>query len=307
MERPRRIAVLLEPDSEAQPAFDAALTVAARCGARLDLLVCEFKDMHFGWAPGPAGDRQQFREALLAGHHERLGQLVARAAEAGVEARGEALWGTPFHEVALERLGTLRPDLVVKHSVYHNPIERTLFTGSDWHLIRDCPVPLLLAKDPARLTDQPVLVCVDPLHSHDKPAALDHRLLGAAATWAGAMGGEVHALHVFGVPQPVAVIGDAYVAAALATEESTISVEQARRALRELVAVHPEVQGRTRLRIGAASREIVDEAKSLGAGLVVMGVVSRRRLERWFVGSTAESVLDRLPCNVLVVRPEASA
>lgn len=302
MEPPRRIAALLEPDREAQPAFDAGLAVAARCGARLDLLVCDFKDLHFGWVHGPAGDRQQFRETLLSGHRVRLEQLVATAAGSGVEAQGEALWGTPFHEVALERLRTLRPDLVVKHSVYHNPIERTLFTGSDWHLIRDCPSPLLLVKQPARLADQRVLVCVDPLHTHDKPAALDHRLLDAAASWTAAMGGEVHALHVFAVPQPVAVIGDAYVAAALVTEESTASIAQARQALRELVAAYPGLQGRTRLRVGAASREIVDEAKALDAGLVVMGAVSRQRLERWFVGSTAEAVLDRLPCNVLVER-----
>jgi nucleotide-binding universal stress UspA family protein len=31
--------------------------------------------------------------------------------------------------------------------------------------------------------------------------------------------------------------------------------------------------------------------------------VSRSRLQQLFVGSTAELVLDRLPCDVLVVKP----
>jgi nucleotide-binding universal stress UspA family protein len=59
--------------------------------------------------------------------------------------------------------------------------------------------------------------------------------------------------------------------------------------------------------VGAPVRDIIAEAKALGAGVVVMGVVSRRRLERWFVGSTAESVLDRLPCNVWIEKPQVAA
>jgi universal stress protein E len=34
-----------------------------------------------------------------------------------------------------------------------------------------------------------------------------------------------------------------------------------------------------------------------------MGAVSRSALERVFVGSTAELVLDRLGCDVLIVKP----
>jgi universal stress protein E len=34
-----------------------------------------------------------------------------------------------------------------------------------------------------------------------------------------------------------------------------------------------------------------------------MGAVSRSRLRSVFIGSTAEKVLDRLPCDVLIVKP----
>jgi universal stress protein E len=37
--------------------------------------------------------------------------------------------------------------------------------------------------------------------------------------------------------------------------------------------------------------------------VIVMGAISRRALERLFVGSTAEAVLDRLPCDVMIVKP----
>ena len=38
------------------------------------------------------------------------------------------------------------------------------------------------------------------------------------------------------------------------------------------------------------------------ADLMVMGAVSRSRLREIFIGSTAERVLDHLPCDVLVVK-----
>lgn len=305
MDALRNILVLMEPHAESQPAFDAALELARRWGAKLELLIADFQDLHAAYFMPPAATLQEFRDSVMAAHRVTLERYVKRAADQGVVALAEALWGTPFHEIVLARVAATRPDVVVKHSVYHNRIERTLFTGSDWHLIRDCPVPLLLVKDASRLTGAPVVACVDPLHSHDKPAVLDHQLLERTAALAGRLGGEAHALHVFSIPVPVTVIGDAYIAAAaLPPDEQT--PERAGKALRELLESHEIPSERAHLRVGVPARDIVAEAKALDAGIVVMGAVSRRRLERWFVGSTAESVLDRLPCNVWIEKPQAA-
>jgi universal stress protein E len=304
MDAIRNILVLMEPHGEAQPAFDAALEIARRYDARLELLLVDYQDLHVAYFTPATASLQEFHDSVMAGHQAMLERHVQRAASQGVVALAEALWGTPFHEVVLARVAATRPDVVVKHSVYHNPVERTLFTGSDWHLIRECPAPLLLVKDSARLAGRPVLVCVDPLHTHDKPAALDHQLLERAVTLAGRLDGELHALHVFSIPAPVTVVGDAYIAAA-ALPGPGETPAQVDKVFRDLLAAHGVPPSRGHVRVGAPARDVVAEAKALEAGLVVMGAVSRRRLERWFVGSTAESVLDRLPCNVWIEKPPA--
>jgi universal stress protein E len=304
MDALRNILVLMEPGSEAQPAFDAALLLAQRFGARLELLMSDYQDLHAAYFEAPRATAQEFHDAVLAAHRAALERYQKRAEAAGVAAISEALWGTPFHELVLGRVAATQPDLVVKHSVHHNRIERTLFTGSDWHLIRDCPAPLLLVKAPAKLEHARVLVCVDPMHSHDKPAALDHRLLRTAKFLAGPLDGEVHALHVFSIPTPVTVVGDAYVAAA-AVPPPEESVAAATAAFRQLVAVHSLPENHAHLKIGAPARDILGTARDLDAGLVIMGAVSRRRLDRWLVGNTAEAVLDRLACNVWVEKPRA--
>ena len=301
----RNILVLMDPGCEAQPAFDAALLLARRFGARLELLMSDYQDLHAAYFSPPSASVQEFQDSVLAAHRAVLERYQRRAEQAGVTAICEALWGTPFHEVVLGRVAATQPDLVVKHSVHHNRVERTLFTGSDWHLIRDCPAPLLLVKAPTRLEHARILVCVDPLHSHDKPAALDHRLLRTARFLAGPLGGEVHALHVFSVPTPVTVVGDAYIAAA-AMPPPDESVAAATAAFRQLAAVHSLPEGHAHLRVGGPVRDILAAARELDAGLVIMGAVSRRRLDRWLVGNTAEAVLDRLACNVWVEKPRAS-
>jgi universal stress protein E len=302
MDSLRSILTLMEPAADEQPAFEAAMVLAKRFGSELELLLAEYQDFHSGYFDPMTATLQEFHDGVLAGHRALLERYVHAAESEGVKALGEALWGTPFHEIVLARVAATRPDLVVKYSTYHGRIERTLFTGSDWHLVRDCPVPLLLVKEPGRLVGTRILACVDPLHAHDKPASLDRRLLRRGAVLAERLGGELHALHVCAIPRPATVVGDAYVAA-LAMPQDAAWVERARESYQQLMSGYDLPSNRVHHRIGVAAREIVAAARDLEAGIVLMGAVSRRRLERWFVGSTAESALDRLPCNVWVEKP----
>jgi len=60
---------------------------------------------------------------------------------------------------------------------------------------------------------------------------------------------------------------------------------------------------RIHLMLGSAVDLLAEEAERVRADIVVMGAVSRSRLQRIFVGNTAERVLDHLPCDVLIVKP----
>ncbi len=54
------------------------------------------------------------------------------------------------------------------------------------------------------------------------------------------------------------------------------------------------------------ARFIVDDAKRLGASIIVIGKHGTRRgLKRLFVGAVAEKVISEAPCSVLVVKARA--
>jgi nucleotide-binding universal stress UspA family protein len=56
------------------------------------------------------------------------------------------------------------------------------------------------------------------------------------------------------------------------------------------------------IRQGDARKEIVEEARSWGADLVLMGSHGRTGLERMLMGSVAQYVVAHAPCSVEVVR-----
>lgn len=58
---------------------------------------------------------------------------------------------------------------------------------------------------------------------------------------------------------------------------------------------------------GRASELIVDEARSCGAELIVIGTHGRRGLRRFMLGSDAEQVLRNSPTPVLLVRSSQGA
>ena len=58
----------------------------------------------------------------------------------------------------------------------------------------------------------------------------------------------------------------------------------------------------TAVRHGDPRAEIIDDAASFGADLLVVGSHGRTGIERWIIGSVAEYVVRHAPCSVEVTR-----
>lgn len=114
-----------------------------------------------------------------------------------------------------------------------------------------------------------------------------------------ASGGQVRVLHVVHQPEPPVYLVDRI-------KPRYDELASARRAgVRDAIdAWSSRAQlppHETVVREGTPSREIEKEARDFGADLVVVGAKGRGRLAEALLGSTARSVLHRLPCDLLVV------
>ena len=306
MRRLDRILAVVDPTVDAQPAVAKAARLARASGAVLELFICDFDPALSGRPLADTEAVRTLREEFLAERAEYLEDLADEMRAGGLAVETHVHWGNPLYRGILARIQESTPDLIVKDTHYHSLLRRTLFSNTDWQLVRACPVPLLLAKSgewPAQLR---LLAAVDPGHLADKPAALDHDILDFATLLAKAVDGEVHVVHAF-FPAALLALTTGMAGLPLGGEtaiDEVVATERKRIAgsVLKLAESHGVPPDRVHLVQGSASEALPRAAGDDHADIVLMGAVSRSRLEELFVGSTAERVLDRLPGDVLVVK-----
>lgn len=233
--------------------------------------------------------RQEYCDQIA----KNLDGLAAKLRADGFNASSDVDWAYPRYESVVTKANGVSADLVVQHCRSYGAIELNHLSNDSWQLVRHCPVPLLLVKKHAWNESPVVLAAVDPVHSHNKPLALDTRIMQAAERLRDGVGGTLHVLH-------------AYAEAARPFTPAGVIQTEHRKALDELLSAYP---------VPAEQLHFVDEtpivalekiADQLSADVVVMGAISRSRLSEMLIGSTAEKVLDFMDTDILVIKPHMS-
>jgi universal stress protein E len=297
------LVALADPAAKSSPAVARAQEIAAKTGARVTLF-------HSLYSPYVAGeqfysptDLQRDIEVAVNARKRDLERLAKPLLAAGVVTHARVRWDYPIHESIVREAMREDIDLVIVESHRHGAAARLVLTNTDWQLIRLCPCPVLLVKTSRRYDRARVLVSIDPMHAHAKPAALDARLLATGASFAETFGGKLHAAHFYMLTTPLAT-GFMVEPLPLPAEIAEQHARDVRGAFEALTSRYELGTRRAHLRTGVPVDELPDLAAEVDAHLVVMGAVSRSGLKRLFIGHTAERVIDRLKCDVLIVKPE---
>ena len=300
----RILVAVADPGARSQPALAKSVQLARRLGAEVEVFHCLFDPEVQGELVYGRRILEKDIEALVEVTRQRLERRARTLADAGVPIRVCVRWDYPPHEAIIRQALRHKSDLVIAESHRHRRFARLFLTNTDWQLIRLCPMPLVLVKSPRPWKAARVLAAVDPFHVHAKPAALDPRILKVGAQLARALDGQLHAVHVY-APLIEYAMG-------VMTEPLPVRVkgrearEHAKRVRRKVYAEvrHFVANGRRVLvKEGHPKRLLPRVARRLGARIVVMGAVSRSAVNRLFIGSTAEGLIDALTCDVCVVKP----
>lgn len=273
----RSIAVVVDPLQKTHPALQKAAALAARCGARLTLL-------NTFVLPQPMADvaRISARELVAAALRDRrrkLEKLAASLRRRGLRVRCVVEWDHPQHEAVVRHVLAARPDLLVAETSHHNRLVRWILSNTDWELIRSCPCPLWLVRGGALPKKPSLLVAVDPGHPQARRSQLDSRLLRAAQTLVQNFGGTISIIHADSV------------------QDSRID------AVERLANRYGVPSANRYVFPGEATRVLPEAVWHVGADILLLGAVSRSRLQQPFIGTTAERIIDRVECDLFVVKP----
>ena len=290
--------VVIDPARETQPALERAAWLARRNGAALELLVCEYHALLEASALLSTASREKTRQRLLQERRDWLESLAQPLRDEGLRVQTHACWGRPLHQQVQQRINMLQPDCLFMTASDQGPLRQLLLSNSYWEMIRHATVPLWLVHHGVIRRYQRLCAAVDPLHSFDKPAALDHRMLATASQLAQQLGLEAHALHCL-APLPPSMLFDSEIVSHYPQylEEAT---EEHRQAFAQLLDGYPAIQPNSHLLEGYPEERIAHFVRSEGIDLLLMGAVSRSHLHSALIGSTAERILQQVDCDLLV-------
>ncbi|WP_428099929.1 universal stress protein [Candidatus Rariloculus sp.] len=292
----KTILAILDPTNLGeQPVIERAAWLAQNSSAALELYICDYDaDIDSGHVSTVWIRQPDAQKNLVSIHRDRLEAIAEPLRARGLSVSVDVGWDHPLGEALVRKIIARKPSLVAKDTHHHNVLKRTVLSNTDWHLIRGCPAPLLLVKPHAIGSRPKVFAAIDPLHAHDKPRQLDDSIFHHAQWLAEATGGELNVVHSFRVPLELEVPPDV-------AEQIE---QQHREAMAEFLEAHAVLESCAHLLDGRPEQCLPEITESEDAAFIVMGAVSRRGLDKLFLGSTAERTLDRLPCDLLIVKPE---
>ena len=299
-----KILLYADPASEIRPAFRYAARMAKADKAQVTVVDCLDKTPSFlarmllpaSWdIPG----------VVAHDHQARLDSVAQALEREGVSAATKLLFGSPGDEITREVLRGGH-DLVIKTAQGNGGRkESSLFGAVAIRLMRVCPCPVCVVDPREDQGFGRIAAAVDP-ESHDaEHLELNRKIVDLAATLAQRAGGELHVLHAW------TAFGETVLSMRMPDDEIAHYVGRceadARERLEELTAnVRQRIpHAQTHLLHGDADQVISEFTRNHKIDLVVLGTVGRRGLQGAIMGNTAETIIHRVPCSVLAVKPDS--
>ncbi len=298
-----KILVVVDPYGDNTNIIKRAETFSSRHKAGVELAVFDYRLNVVLENFYSAEKLEQAKHDFLLEKLKPMGQLAEKLGIPSERITCHLEWAHPLHEAILSRAQEIKADLIIKQTHHHGVINRSIFTHTDWHLIRASGTPLLFVKDRDYDTTIRIGAAVDPIKEtgEDGTCPLSHQLLDATHALCSTLPGELHVIHTF----EVAPTGLLLELDELASEVEEIKVAVKKRhevAMQRLLSADVEVSAQLHFEEGDVRQLLPNIAEESGLDIVVMGGMSRGRLAQLTVGSTTEYVLDRLPCDVLVLK-----
>ena len=239
--------------------------------------------------------KDQVKKKLLARRKREVDANVKLLKPSGVRVAVTVVWEQSIH-LWIDRQ-CVRKDYAAVVKTGHRS-ESFIYTSTDWHLLRECPAPVLICAEKKWRSTTPIVAAIDLATNARVKQQLNHMVISTAKHYAEALNCPlylVHALHISPLLTELDLV-DEY------THTQKLKAEIKPRLLR-IATNHNIPIENIRLKQGPVDKVITSEAARLKAQLVVMGTVGRGALKSRVIGNTAERVLTRLRTDVLALKP----
>ncbi|QQZ39424.1 universal stress protein [Pseudomonas sp. SK3(2021)] len=299
----QRLLLIAPTEMIRTPAFERAQALACATGAMLHIVAFDYVNALAVAGLFDHDAMTQAREGYLQVHRHWLEQQARLERCKGGQVTTEVVWArlSPGH--VLEYVNDFHPDLVIKDVQRVPALDRVFHRPLDWLLLRDCPAPLHLVTSAENPKPLKILAAIDLSHLEALTQGLNKRILDLASTLATSCGATLHLLNV----RNWSVVGDAVMSVPTSSLDDSLrdAVNDAQQEAFDLLAERYGIEKKHRHLLAGIPHQVIGHfARRNVFDMVVMGTACRHGVEI-FVGSTAENLLYRAPCSLMLVTPPA--
>ncbi|MCB1692142.1 MAG: universal stress protein [Pseudomonadales bacterium] len=286
-----RILVLVRGRDDGEIVLDKAAALALHLDASI-LAVRVVHDDYPELSIHAIETSQALKTFLLKAEETMLEELLDPLRQRGIRIESATVWHKRDWQVALDMIREYKVGLVIKGA---SATHRSIGTPSDWHLLRESAVPVMLVKPTAWVDGPIVLAAIDANCNEDHE--LNNRVLSRASQVCESLGGHLHIITTFPSVEhwigPVTVIVDFDRVRAEVGAETATHIDKLTASLAISPAEIHTVEG--------DNATIAQIAQDIGAEILVLGTHRRSGPNGILLGNTAEKILEALTCDALVV------
>jgi len=305
MKRFKSIAVLLGETHEDDRVLKRAVELAEQNQATLSVYAVFDKT-----SVVPDTDTILYKRGNILRRVKKIKQMQLDAATASLQGRrvtisGRLLTGKPF-------ICVIQEVLKKSHDLLMLPAEKgrtgfTLFYGSTpMNLLRNCPCAVWVFSAQRRRKFRKIMAAVDVVTWNKEEIELNIKIMELATSLALQEDAELHIVHCspsFSESIMVttgSLTGEARRRYALDWKKHRLQL------LHSLIDPFPIDDSRMHIHLpkGEAGDLIPKVVAKQGIDLLVMGTVARSGIPGFFIGNTAEKILNYVSCTVLTIKPD---
>jgi len=303
MNKFKKLFVVLEANSSKQPALERAIQIAEINQASIRLcLGANSRRQHIESDTDKENSPQSeeaFKQKLTANCESFLSQFIDYLQNKSISADFNIGWEEDAVTGIIKAAEDFEADVVIKSSHHHGKFKTLFYNPTDWKLLRQCSIPILMVHLEKPDIPKNILAAVSAMVIDEEHGQLDLKILEYASSINRLFQSNLKVINAF-APVPLGVSLDG---TGVYQDEYLIDLQQEHHkktlSLTRKFSINDSDVETINSDINHA---IASSVASQHSDLVILGTIAREGLSALFVGNTAEKIIEKLDCDILTVK-----
>jgi len=292
----KKLLVVLNPFDAFNIEVDHALRIAKSNDAEIDLVAFHhYSEISLLERIKPEINiREQIEKNTL----DQITQKIEPLIEKGIKINARIEWCNHITAAIFDLTKNTNYDLLIKAPNRYSPLKSMTTTPTDWTLLRTCPCPVWLARQETQF-NQDILAAIDIGDESATNITIATEIIHQANYLAHLLGRKLHIITAFPAMPAAAQLQFVSI-----YENDYLQEVKTRysKVLDEILEPFDIPDNHRHVISGDADQVIYDYIKHNPASVLVMGTAAREGVAGLLSGNTAERIINRVECDLLVVR-----